>query len=46
VWINPESEGLWQYRQSVSLMQQLMPGRMFPLTLEGLTRAMRQLSRR
>ncbi|MGE5665246.1 MAG: vWA domain-containing protein [Betaproteobacteria bacterium] len=46
VWINPESEGLWQYRQSISLMHQLMPGRMFPLTLEGLTRAMRQLSRR
>ena len=45
VWINPEPEGLWQYRQSISLMQQLMPGRMFPLTLEGLTRAMRQLSR-
>lgn len=45
VWINPEPEGVWQYRQSISLMQQLMPGRMFALTLEGLTRAMRQLSR-
>ncbi|MEG1832789.1 MAG: hypothetical protein RR240_05540 [Burkholderiaceae bacterium] len=45
IWINPEPEGLWPYRQSVSLMQQLMPGRMFPLTLEGLTRAMRQLGK-
>lgn len=44
-WINPEPTGLWQYRQSVALMQQLMPGRMFPLTLEGLTGAMRQLSK-
>lgn len=45
-WINPEPTGLWQYRQSVALMQQLMPGRMFPLSLEGLTQAMRQLSKR
>jgi uncharacterized protein with von Willebrand factor type A (vWA) domain len=45
VWINPEPEGLWQYRQSISLVNQLVGGRMFPLTLEGLTRAMRQLSK-
>ncbi|MCK6430936.1 MAG: hypothetical protein L6Q72_17910 [Burkholderiaceae bacterium] len=45
VWINPEPEGLWQYRQSISLVSQLVGGRMFPLTLEGLTRAMRQLSK-
>jgi uncharacterized protein with von Willebrand factor type A (vWA) domain len=44
-WINPEPEGLWPYRQSVSLIGQLMGGRMFPLTLDGLTRAMRQLSK-
>jgi uncharacterized protein with von Willebrand factor type A (vWA) domain len=45
VWINPEPEGLWQYRQSVSLIGQILGGRMFPLTLDGLTRAMRQLSK-
>jgi hypothetical protein len=45
VWINPEPEGLWQYRQSISLIRQLMGDRMYPLTLEGLTRAMRQLSK-
>ncbi|MFN9478067.1 MAG: vWA domain-containing protein [Betaproteobacteria bacterium] len=44
-WINPEPEGLWPYRQSVSLIGQLMGGRMFPLTLDGLTRAMRHLSK-
>ncbi len=44
-WINPEPEGLWPYRQSVAIVQQLMGGRMVPLTLEGLTRAMRLLSR-
>jgi uncharacterized protein with von Willebrand factor type A (vWA) domain len=45
VWINPEPEGLWQYRQSISLVRQLLGDRMYPLTLEGLTRAMRVLSK-
>jgi uncharacterized protein len=45
VWINPEPEGLWQYRQSISVIRQLAGGRMFPMTLDGLTRAMRQLSK-
>ncbi len=45
VWLNPEAEGLWQYRQSVSIIRQLASGRMFPMTLEGLTRAMRQLTK-
>jgi uncharacterized protein with von Willebrand factor type A (vWA) domain len=45
LWINPEPEGLWQYRQSIALVRQLLGGRMVPLTLEGLGRGMRQLSR-
>jgi uncharacterized protein len=45
IWLNPEPEGLWQYRQSVSIIRQLAGGKMFPMTLEGLTRAMRQLSK-
>lgn len=45
VWINPEPEGLWQYRQSISVISQLLGQRMFPLTLDGLTRAMRQLAK-
>jgi hypothetical protein len=45
VWINPEPEGLWQYRQSIALIRQLMGDRMYPLTLEGLTRAMRVLAK-
>jgi uncharacterized protein len=44
-WINPEPEGLWPYRQSVAIIQQLMGGRMYPLTLDGLARATRTLSR-
>ncbi|TXL67380.1 vWA domain-containing protein [Zeimonas arvi] len=44
-WLNPEPEGVWQYRQSISVIQQLVGGRMFPVTLQGLERAMRELSR-
>ncbi|WP_151446017.1 vWA domain-containing protein [Lacisediminimonas profundi] len=45
VWLNPEPEGLWQYRQSISIIKQLMSDRMFPVTIEGLERAMRLLSK-
>jgi uncharacterized protein with von Willebrand factor type A (vWA) domain len=44
-WINPEPQGVWQYRQSIDIIQQLMGGRMFPLTLKGLEDAMRLLSK-
>ena len=45
VWINPEPQGVWQYRQSISIVQQLMSQRMFPLTLKGLEDTMRLLSK-
>ena len=45
VWINPEPAGVWQYRQSISLIQQLMQQRMMPLTMGGLEQAMRVLNR-
>ncbi|HEU4775350.1 MAG TPA: hypothetical protein VFS95_00910 [Telluria sp.] len=45
IWLNPEPEGVWQYRQSISVIKQLMQNRMFPLTIEGLERAMRLLSK-
>jgi uncharacterized protein with von Willebrand factor type A (vWA) domain len=45
IWLNPEPEGIWQYRQSVSLIRQLMNNRMFPLTIDGLERGMRLLSK-
>jgi uncharacterized protein with von Willebrand factor type A (vWA) domain len=44
-WINPEPVGVWQYRQSISIIQQLVNNRMFPLTLRGLDDAMRMLSK-
>jgi uncharacterized protein with von Willebrand factor type A (vWA) domain len=44
-WINPEPQGVWQYRQSISVVQQLMHQKMYPLTLKGLEEAMRQLTK-
>ncbi len=45
IWLNPEPEGLWQYRQSIAVIRQIMNNRMFPLTIDGLERAMRLLSK-
>ncbi|MBF6988614.1 MULTISPECIES: vWA domain-containing protein [Cupriavidus] len=45
VWLNPEPEGLWQYRQSITVINQLMKGRMYPVTLAGLESAMKVLSK-
>ena len=44
-WINPEPQGVWGYRQSIAIIQQVMNQRMFPLTLQGLEGAMRLLSK-
>jgi uncharacterized protein with von Willebrand factor type A (vWA) domain len=44
-WLNPEPEHLWEYRQSIAVIRQIMNMRMFPITLEGLDRAMRLLSK-
>jgi uncharacterized protein with von Willebrand factor type A (vWA) domain len=45
VWLNPSLERMWPYRQSIAIIQQLMHDRMYPLTLEGLERAMQTLSK-
>ena len=45
VWLNPVPEAHWDYTHSIRMMKQLMSGRMFPLTLEGLDAAMRELVR-
>jgi len=44
-WINPEPLGVWPYRQSIALIQQILQQRMFPLSLSGLEAAMRMLSK-
>ena len=45
VWLNPVPEKEWDYTRSIHMVRQLMAGRMYPLTLEGLDRAMRELVR-
>ena len=42
-WLNPEPEGVWQYRQSIAVIKQIMDERMYPVTMAGLEKAMRQL---
>jgi len=44
VWLNPEAEERWDWTPSIRLTQDLVGGRMFPLTLGGLDRAMATLS--
>ena len=44
-WVNPEPQGVWQYRQSISVVQQIMQQRMYPLTIKGLEEAMRHLTK-
>jgi uncharacterized protein len=45
IWLNPEPEQLWPYRQSISVIREIMEARMYPITIEGLERAMRYLSK-
>lgn len=45
VWLNPEPEGLWQYRQSITVINQIMKNRMYPVTLAGLEEAMKVLTK-
>ena len=45
VWLNPTAERHWDYTPSVEVMRQLVGDRMFPLTLEGLEKAMKELAR-
>ncbi len=45
IWLNPTPQGWWNFTQSVGMVQQIMEGRMFPLTLEGLETGIRLLSK-
>ena len=45
VWLNPTPPDQWDFANSIGLAQQLIQGRMFPLTLEGLDASMTYLTR-
>ena len=43
VWMNPEEKQHWNFTPSIKLTHDLMEGRMFPLTLDGLSEAIKEL---
>ena len=43
VWLNPVPQQHWHYTQSIRMIGEIFENRMMPLTLEGLTQAMRIL---
>ncbi len=45
VWLNPVPEEYWDYTPSIGMIREIMGDRHYPLTLDGLDRAMRELAR-
>lgn len=45
VWLNPVPEKHWEYTPSIGLIRQLIKDRMYPLTIQGLENAMKELTR-
>ena len=45
VWLNPVPEAEWNWTQSIGIIRELMQERMYPLTIEGLERAISELKR-
>jgi uncharacterized protein with von Willebrand factor type A (vWA) domain len=43
IWLNPVPEKYWGGTISIGMIRRLMEDRMFPLTLDGIDRAMREL---
>ena len=45
IWLNPIPQRYWDRITSASIMKQLFSDRMFPLTIEGIDQAMRELNK-
>ena len=43
VWLNPVPQDHWRHTQSIGMVRSIFPDRMMPMTLDGLTQAMRLL---
>jgi uncharacterized protein len=43
LWINPVPEQHWGYTQSIQLISKIFAGRMVPMTLEGISRGIKEL---
>jgi len=44
VWLNPQPEAQWSYYHSISIINQLIDDKMFPLTVDGIGRAIKEIS--
>jgi uncharacterized protein with von Willebrand factor type A (vWA) domain len=42
-WLNPQPQAHWRHTHSVSMIGELMAGRMFPMTLRGLDEMIAEL---
>ena len=45
VWLNPVAQRHWDYSESTTIIRRLFANRMYPITIEGLENAMRELVR-
>ena len=45
VWLNPTPQRHWSYTHSIGMIRDIVEDRMYPLTLEGIDDAMRELVR-
>lgn len=45
VWLNPVPEEYWKYTQSIQILKEYMHDQMFPLTIEGITNAVKSLKK-
>jgi len=43
-WLNPQPEAQWSYYHSISIINQLIDDKMFPLTVDGIGRAIKEIS--
>jgi uncharacterized protein with von Willebrand factor type A (vWA) domain len=46
VWLNPAQQAYWGYSQSTRIIRDLLNDRMYPLTIDGIDAAMRELTRK
>lgn len=43
-WLNPQPESQWSYYHSIAIINQLINNKMFPLTVDGIGRAIKEIS--
>ncbi|MEP4889634.1 MAG: VWA domain-containing protein [Aliiglaciecola sp.] len=46
IWLNPQMEIHWQYYASIQILKDLMQGKMFALSIEGLSEGIKALTKR